>query len=82
MLILLFHVLFVLQCIKLSWESSNGFHHSVFSSRDMEKHIIFILNKLSCIWSSEMQHEKAQHEVTKIGLAFFSERICRLKAIM
>lgn len=41
----------------------------------MEKNVIFFLNKLFCIWSSEMQRENTKHEVTKVGLAFFSERI-------
>lgn len=53
--ILLFHVLFILKCIKLMWEYSSGFHHSAFYSGELGKHIILDLNKLSYIWSSELQ---------------------------
>ena len=70
MLILLFHVLFILQCIKLTWEYSSGFQHSAFHSGELEKLIISDLNKLSCFWNSEPQCENTQHELTEIGLLF------------
>lgn len=68
--ILLFHVLFILQCIKLMWEYSSGFQRSAFYSGELEKLIISDLNKLSCFWNSKPQCENTQCELTEIGSLF------------
>lgn len=67
--ILLVHVLFILQRIKLMWEYSNGFQHSAFYSGELEK-LISDLNKLSCLWNSKPQCENTQRELTESGLPF------------
>lgn len=54
MLILLFHVLFTTQYIKLTWEYSSEFQHSAFYSGELEKLIISDLNKLFCFWNSKL----------------------------
>lgn len=75
MLILLFHVLFTLQCIKLAWEYSSGFQHSAFYPGEMEKLIISDLNKLYCFWNSKLQSENIQCELTEIGLLFIETEL-------
>jgi len=73
--ILLFYVLFIVQCIKLVREYSSGFQRSAFYSGEIAKGIVSDLNTLSCFWNRELQCENAQCEPTEIGLPFIQTEL-------